>query len=445
VLLAVGAAGVLACGDRLESPSSVVLIVIDTLRADHMGAYGHSRPTSPHFDRWAQRGALYERAFASSPWTLPSFGAIYTGRYPSHHRAGQILERELFKRKFAKLDASVPTLAQILVEHGYATAAVVTNPFLHPTFGIARGIESYDYVRGGNAKARRADEVVDRALDWLDQREERPFLLVAHIIDPHLSYDPPESVRGRFSGNYSGQLELPMDLFLQIRAGLVPLDEADRRFIEAAYDEELLFVDEQVGRLLDEIETRGLLRATLVALTSDHGEEIFDHDGFEHGHSEYQELLHVPLVFWGPGIRAGRIRAPVSHVDLLPTLLEALDLPVPSGLPGVSLWPNLIAAQPLPDRALLAEGTLYGPERKALVRWPWKLIEASEGEDPMLFDLANDPAETRDLASAHPQRLGELLRELRDLSATAPEDGTQEPASIDAETRQQLESLGYLQ
>ncbi|UCE87113.1 MAG: sulfatase [Deltaproteobacteria bacterium] len=317
------------CRGDPARPASAVLIVIDTLRADHLGAYGHARPTSPNIDRWSKRGALFEQALASSPWTLPSFGAIYTGRHPSQHRAGQLIVRQPPERTFARLDAATPTLAERLSERGYATAAVVTNPFLHPSFGIARGIESYDYVRGDARRNRRASAVVDRALRWLDGRDARPFLLVVHCFDPHLAYDPPPSVRGRFTAGYTGSLELPLNPLLQIRAGRVELDAADRRFIEAAYDEELLFVDAQVGRLLDGLEARGLLTDTLVMLTSDHGEEFFEHDGFEHGHSAYQELLHVPLVVWGPGVRPGRISPPVSHVDLVPTLLDALGQPVP--------------------------------------------------------------------------------------------------------------------
>jgi arylsulfatase A-like enzyme len=204
-------------------------------------------------------------------------------------------------------------------------------------------------------------------------------------------------------------------------------------------------VDRQIGRLFDGLEQRGLLDETLVVLTSDHGEELFDHDGFEHGHTMFQELLRVPLLFWGPGVRPGRIETPVSLVDVLPTLLEALGLEPLPDLAGRSLW-GLLGGGPDPaERALVAEGTLHGPDRKALVRWPWKLV-VTTGQPARLYDLGRDPGERRDLSQQAPERLAELLEELEATTRAASRGRLdRSPAQLDEQTRAQLGELGYLE
>jgi arylsulfatase A-like enzyme len=201
-------------------------------------------------------------------------------------------------------------------------------------------------------------------------------------------------------------------------------------------------VDRQLEHFLKGLEQRRLADETLVVLTADHGEELFDHGGFEHGHSLYQELLHVPLAFWGPGVQPGRIDAPVSLVDVLPTLLEGLGLPPLPGLDGVSLWPLVARRETLAERPILAEGTLHGPERRALVRWPWKLVEV-EGGSSGLFDLERDPREKDDLAASQPERLRALGEELARLRAGR---ATPAPApQLDERMRSQLGELGYLE
>ncbi len=440
------AAALAGCGAGPKRPTSVILIVLDTVRADHLGAYGYTRPTSPALDRWAARGALLERGWASSPWTLPSFGSIFTGRLPVDHAAGYRLTRKFWNPKIASLAASVPTLPEILSDHGYATAAIVNNPFLEERFGIARGFETYDYVNTNNQHLRRADVVVNRALQWLEQRDPRRFLLVLHLFDPHMQYDPPEQTRGRFTRRFQSSLALPIANGGALRLGFVRPDARDRRFIAAAYDEEILFVDIHVGRFLDQLEQRGLLDDALVLLTADHGEELWDHGGFEHGHSVYQEVLHVPFLFWGPGVRPGRIPTPVSHVDILPTVLDALGIPGPGDLAGASLWPLLSERRELPERTLVAEGTLYGDEHKALMRWPWKLTVTDGEAAPALFDLARDPDEQTDLAAEKPAVLRELLGDLEERYRLPPPDRDDAPAAeLDEAAQERLQSLGYFE
>ncbi len=436
--LAIASSG---CGREPEPVRSVVLIVVDTLRADHLGTYGHPAATSSALDRRALQGALFERAFAPSSWTLPSFASLFTGVWPAAHGVGREPGAE---KDYTALSGQLRVLAEILAERGFETAAIVNNPFLHPGFGLARGFEVYRYVYGNLLHQPRASQIAWAGLRWLDERDpSRRFLLVLHFFDPHLSYDPHASVRGTFTSGYRGSLELPVGGFGPAsNSTWLPPDPEDRHFVSAAYDEEVLFVDRQLERFFAGLEERGLAEETLVVLTADHGEELFDHGGFEHGHSLYQEILHVPLAVWGPGVLPGRIDAPVSLVDVLPTLLEALALPSVPDLDGTSLWPLLVKRQPLPERPIVAEGTLHGPERRALVRWPWKLVEV-DGGPPRLFDLERDPAEEHDLAASESERLGTLGEELSRLRARA--GSTASAPEIDEQIRRDLSGLGYLE
>ncbi|HEY5659084.1 MAG TPA: sulfatase [Myxococcota bacterium] len=446
IALAWLAFGLAACGASGGEPRNVVLLVIDTLRADHLGLYGYERPTSPQIDAWAARGAVFDRAMATSPWTLPSFGSLFTGQLPSRHTAGFLGATSGGERGFVTLDASVRSLAEILGEAGYATVAIANNPFLDPEFEISRGFEVYDHEPGSEGEIRRANAIVDRAFDWLDHRSDaRPFLMLVHFFDPHINYDPPDGVRGRFAGDYAGPLESPISDLKAIRAGRIPLGARDRAFIVSTYDEEILFVDAQAGRLLAGLRSRGCLEDTIVVLVSDHGEEFWDHGGFEHGHSMFQELLRVPMIVWGPGIPPQRIAEPVSIADVFPTALEALGLPAVEALASRSLWGVLTRGEAPPVQDLIAEGNLYGPEHKSLIRWPHKLVFDVESRRAKLFDLEADPSETRDIAAAQPALAKALLSaldaQLREASLARMQHRA---ADLDESTKEKLRALGYL-
>ena len=444
---AVAAIGLLAlCACAAEPPRNVVLVVVDTVRADHLGLYGHERPTSPRLDEWSARGVVFEQALATSPWTVPSFASIYTGHLPSRHGAARVAQDPGAPGvSIGRLDDGVRTLAEVLFERGFDTAAIVNNPFLHARGGLARGFSSYDHQPGNNWKMRRADAVVDRTLAWIDRPRDTPFLLVAHLFDPHLDYDPPEPFRGRFADGYSGGIRYPVSDLRRIRASRVAHRPEDRRFIAGAYDEELLYIDAQIGRLLDGLEERGLLDDTLVILVSDHGEELFDHGSFEHGHSVYQELLRVPLVIWAPEARARRIAAPVSIADVFPTVLAAIGAAPEPGLHGRSLWNAVLGGEAPTERVFVAENTLRGGEQKALVRWPHKLVLDVTTDRARLFDLVRDPGETRDLASEHPDVRDQMLVILRATLDDAQRGRTAEPVEFPPETIERLRELGYLE
>ena len=450
VALALSAAACRRQPVTLAAGAPIVLVVVDTLRADALGLYGSANATSPALDAWAKRGAVFDRAFSTSPWTLPSVGSLLTGRFPSGHGSGRgklALADGRSRRVFIALDASVPRLASIVSPRGYATAAFVTNTFLRPGFGFADGFDTYDHTRNRFLDERRADVMVDRALGWIDQRQqEEPWLLLVHLLDPHQPYDPPPAEAGRFTSGYQGSLHAPIGpdsgLVRGVKRGSIELDAADRAFLRGVYDEEVAFVAAQIARLLDGLAARKVLERGLVIVTADHGEEFLDHGALEHGHTLYQELLHVPLLVWGSQVRAARHEEPVSQVDVLPTILDALGIAPPDGLDGASLWPLLTGRGELEGlRELVAENSLYGDQRRAVVEWPYKLVIDVEQPDVALYDLERDPAERKNLASERPEVAERLTAAL---ARRAPRELDRAPVELDADTRRELRALGYL-
>jgi arylsulfatase len=434
----------LASGCGREGPEdgrvSVVLVVIDTTRADHLGPYGAERDTTPFLNAWSRRGMVFERALATSSWTLPSMGSLLTGLYPNQHGAGRPPTSK--GGSFAGLAQAAPTLTEALHDAGYRTGAFVNNPFLHPTFGLDRAFDHYEYVEGHNAPDQAAGPVVDSVQRWLAEEDARwPFFLLVHLMDPHLAYDPDPSVRGTFTAGLETSLELPIERRQTVEQAMDSLTQSDWDLVTGAYDEELRYVDDQLARLFTLLDERPGGDSTLVVVTSDHGEEFAEHGGFEHGHTLFQELLHVPLLIVGPGVRAARVDTPVSLVDVAPTILAAAGLGH-GGQAGASLWPLLDGSGELPERALLAEGNLYGGQRRAIVRWPHKLVLDLRSGSASLYDLAADPLERTDLAAEQPERARQLEQELPALPRAEPSTTT---VDVGADLQQDLQELGYVE
>jgi len=449
----------LGCGESPEQRpqlQSVVLIGVDTLRADHLGIYGAKRPTSPLLDQFAEQARVFDHAYATSAWTLPSFASLLTGLDPAEHGAGILLrhmaEEEIGEdrvglKKRTKMKSDVTTLAERLSAGGFATLAVVQTPNLDPAYGIDRGFDIYSFSKRG--RSRRAKAAVTRALALIGEYEDQPFFLFLHLIDPHLSYDAPKPFAGRFTSELDTDFEMPRKNIAKLRKSYGDYSPVKQEYIEAAYDEEILYTDQQVTRFLRELRKRGLADKTLVILTADHGEEFFEHGSFEHGHSMHQEVLRVPFVVWGPGVEAGRELAPVSIADAAPTILEAVGLDVPNTGFGRSLWPLLSENQPVEeDRLLVAAGTLYGPEQQMALRWPYKLVLRPASGDRMLFNLENDPDERNDLSETHgdlAQQLATELNQRMQALQLGDDDAKREEATLDSETIEGLRELGYVE
>jgi arylsulfatase A-like enzyme len=459
-------------GAALRGGKHVLLVSIDTLRADTLGCYGYRRNTSPAIDALAARGARFDRALSPSSWTLPVHMSIFTSRYPSFHgveRSGE--------RWNVRLPDSETPMAVHLKEAGYVTAAFVANPFLDARWGFDRG---FDLYRRRDADAR---EQSDRAVLWLEWQVHRRrtdtgaarLFLFLHYNDPHLPYAAPQEYRDRFpatagaaaappptgAGTASPPAGRPCVSPRPYRVS--PHHVASR----ALYDAEVSYLDTHFGRFLDRLEALGLRDASLLIVTSDHGEEFGEHGGATHKLTLYDEVLRVPLILSDPRLLAPRqgVADPVSLLDLLPTVIEAIGRPAPAGLQGVSLIPHLRRAgaaspiAPVPYRPLFADlGPVGQPwdmpfHRKAVLTRAHKLIE-NHGRDGRitreLYDLVDDPGER---CNVYDEQRG--TRAIQDLEAhlerfvreglayrQAAGEGTD--FELTDELRERLRSLGYI-
>jgi arylsulfatase A-like enzyme len=447
------------CARPAPRPINLVVVCVDTLRADHLGAYGYPRDTSPRLDALATGGVLFTDAAAQSNWTIPATATLLTSLYPSEHGArvdGAV--KNLAETKPTQIRPEVRTLGQILKNAGFRTALLSANPYLFGRF--QRGFE--------RAVARRlsATELTDQALAWVEAHRAEPFFLYLQYMDLHHPIAPPEPYFGRFPVPGAGPRRREVHASWKFAREADPTDpefQAFRAHKIALYDGALAYIDAEVGRLLDRLAAPDLAGRSLVVATSDHGEEFWDHleaqrrlggdprgvAGVGHGHTMYQELLRVPLVFHGPGVAAGRrLDCPVRHLDVAPTVLDLLGVARPDALAamrGRSLRPQLDGeeAEPCGPAAQVAEAPAYGPDAWAATWSGRKLIRRGDGVE-QLFDLRSDPLERRDLAAAHPEVVEDLRRVLAaELVAPAGGDGG-ERMEYDEERERQLRALGYL-
>ncbi len=414
----------------VEARRVLVWISVDTLRADHLGAYGYRHPTSPNIDRFLRSAARFTDAFSASSWTLPSLSSQFTSRPPSLHGA---------VAGSRKRDPANATVFQALASHGFTVLGVTANSFVSPKFETASGFDALWDTDGD------AGEVTRLALNALERWDGGHLALFVHYLDPHAYYEPPQPFKDLFQPAYQGPMTTRN--FQAIRN----LHPAGLRFLRGGYDGEIAFTDAKVGELLAGLDERGLLERAVVVFSADHGEEFQEHGGWGHGHTLYQEMLHVPLGVRVPGLPALTITAPVSTVDLAPTLLDALGVPPPASFLGRTLMPLLRRGVP-PTQTLIAETerTLDGTRHLALRRGSLKYVRVldARADDATLresiYDLADDPGELRPLG-ASPER-DALGREAEAyLARVRAEARASLPAELSAEERERLQALGYLQ
>ncbi|MEL6431849.1 MAG: sulfatase, partial [Planctomycetota bacterium] len=433
-----------SCSDDDRRRPDVVLVIADTLRADRLRAQGGPDGLTPYMDRLAEGGVRFAQARSHAPWTLPSTASLLTSLHPLEHGAGGNVET------FTRLRDGVPTLAQSFRDAGYDTHAVVNVTFLDPeTFGVTRDFDSVDNVSfQSNVDVRDARATTAAALEWLDAREtqDRPAFLLVHYFDPHCVYAPPPSFREQWAAPEDRESTWTFGTRAQmiaIRDGTYAPDAATLVRAEHLYEGEVAYLDAEVGRLAAGLEERGLFgEGSVFALTGDHGEEFGDHGGFEHGHTLYDELLHVPLFVRAPGaLEPDVVEAPVRLIDVAPTLLELCDLPRVPTFVGRSLVPLARGEDDAP-RPTFAHGNMWGAPQSAWISGSWKLVER-EGAPPMLFDLARDPEELRDVAAEETERLAELQDEANAVARAMRALASGDAAELDEATRDRLRGFGY--
>jgi len=460
---------------------NLLLIVIDTLRADHLSCYGYARATSPRIDQLAIEGIRFERSLAQKGRTSPSVATILSGTYPHTH--GLLDIRSV-------LPDGVLTLAEILGPRGWRTAGMITNANLSHIFNFQQGFD--DYVELGNADLHAtADTLTNEAIPWLEEHRGEPFFLYLHYVDPHAPYIPPDAYKDRFAGDalYGRYRHLKPPLGSNSMGAIDPhaVIENGSRDVDlyvARYDAEIAFTDAEVGRVLDAVDALGLREDTLVVLTADHGESMAEnYVFFAHGKTPYDNSLRVPLIVrYPPAVGSPRVvETAVETTDIAPTVIAALGLPRSPTFEGKNLWPLMLGAEGSPSRRVFAEEgatlrklarvvsderhkLIYNPTgvdlprtafqpatlltRKGLRRLWWAAHDGPGAHELWeYYDLQADPGETRNLYRRRPKVVASLQEDLARWTASAPPDRSPnrlalEDISIDQ--LKQLEALGYV-
>jgi arylsulfatase A-like enzyme len=423
------------------SRPNVVLYVVDTQRADYLGAYGHAAPTSPRLDAFARDSVLFEDAWAQASWTRSAMASVLTGLHVQGHGVD---------REDRVLSASAHTLAEALRAGGYRTGAFVANHLLGGRFGFDQGFDAWNPVTPSLYGAPAAD-LVRAALGWVDSGP-RPFFLYVHTMEPHAPYTPSEEDLRPFAAEgYRG----PTDTRALLRLGqLGTLDPAGLAFLRSRYQGEVRQNDRAFGGLLDGLRSRGLTEATAVVFTADHGEEFLEHGGTEHAKTLYQELVRVPLVVRVPAAprRGARERAPAQQIDLMPTILGLAGLPA-GPLPGRDLTAHLAGEPPRDPAPILFSEERFAVVDKLSVRaGDLKLIFNNDGpalwragSHLELYDLARDPGEKVNLVEKRPIAAAFLQRRLAAFRNAQPRAGAAESVSLSSAEKEQLRALGYAQ
>lgn len=422
--------------------SNVLLIIIDTLRADHLGCYHYDRSTSPHIDKFAETGALFQNSYCQMPTTGPSHASIFTSLYPRRHgllKNGWILSK------------SYPTLAEILERNGYTTAGIVSSFVLDPRFGFDRGFGEYDadfsalgasmghnmawegvHVSGGFDQ--RANVTTAKALQWLRKHGKEKFFLFVHYFDPHSPYNPPEPHVQDF-----------------LRDGANTLDTAI-----AHYDGEIGFVDQEVGRLLDYLKEEGLDSRTLIIITSDHGEGLGQHEWMEHGMYLYEEQVRIPLLMSLPGVIPEKtvVNSTVEAIDIAPTILDILNVAPERSFSGQSVFPMILDPRNEADQIVFLERRYYEVpsylgvkvrgQKFAVRRGNFKYIWAPQEETQELYDLFNDPTELSNMVDAYPDDSANMQAMIQQWEREQESEHPKPVQTIDEESRDKLRSLGYV-
>lgn len=448
---ALAAAAVLLAGcTGGERPPNIVLVTVDTLRADRLGCYGCPVRTSPAVDSIAAHGVLFESCVAQGSSTAPALASVMTSRYPS--------ETGVFNNTFPLIEAP-ETIATFLEERGYACAAFVSNFNLRPRMGFNRGFDTYDAKMAERERnrsglpERRAVRTTDAALLWLEEHEDdsRPFFLWIHYQDPHGPYTPPDGYAPDIA-NYGGGARTLPALGANWGKGGIPAyqiveRERETALYRARYDGEILYFDEHFGRLTRALFDRDALERTVIVFTSDHGESMGEHDyWFCHEQDLHGELINVPLIVASPALTPGRRSDRACHLDIFPTIAALVDR---DGFdPAMFRGCDLLGGRPIPARRLIYSETNFVADRtsfKSVIVGSWKLIGSSRDPDsPLLFDLETDPAETVNLASSKPDVAGRMMRILEAETARAkPMQDSSPPLKLTPEEKNALESLGY--
>jgi len=443
---------------RKEKAQNVILISVDTLRADHLGCYGYERETSPHIDTLAQEGVTFLNTYASSPWTLPSHVSLLTSLHGVRHQVYHDNE---------SMDPILVTLADVLRQYGLFCAAFTGGGFVSSIYGFSKGFDTYSEDAGNVFSQDSAEHLFYLVSEWLDSHKDKGFFLFMHTYQPHNPYDCPYPYKTMFLNEEAKWRHLDLMNFLGGKPGIFKaLTEEERQNVIDLYDGEIRYTDEKlIGPLVEKLKKTGIYDQTMIVFTSDHGEEFYDHQGWGHGHSLYDESLKVPLVIKFPGSRfkGKRILNFVSLVDIFPSILEELGIRLRGlEMDGESLFP-VIRGGEKENRmffADIASNVLdsHIPQRISTNRGEEKLIlnDKFSKEDLKFFlspplalnpvevyDLIQDPKEQRNIADRRSELANQMIQEINKIYKEAKRRKTGK-LEIDEELRRKLKALGYI-
>jgi len=443
---------------KKEEKRNVILISIDTLRADHLSCYGYEKQTTPNIDLLSEDSALFLNTYASSPWTLSSHVSMMTGLHCVHHQVYYDDER---------MAPALKTLAQTLNMNGFLASAFTGGGFVSSVYGFSKGFDSYNEGEGGVFKKNSAEIMFQATSNWLEKNKEKDFFLFLHTYQTHNPYSCPAPYSTHFLEDDFKWDQIDLYNYLGGMPGLYrPLPEKDRENVIGLYDGEILYMDEKMIKpLIEKLKALGLYDQTMIIFTSDHGEEFGEHKGWGHRHSVYEESIKVPLIIKFPGsrYRGKRISSIINLVDIMPTILDWMNIRYPKmEMDGKSLIP-LLSGRERKDRTFLADIppnllntplpqriTMNSGQEKMILnrRFSKEDLDYFSFPPPVnipveLFALNNDPLEKTNIAHSMPEICDQIIRWINEIYSTAKKQKTSK-VKIDDDLRDQLKTLGYI-
>jgi arylsulfatase A-like enzyme len=463
---------------------NIIIIVADALRADHLSCYGYKRDTTPNIDELAKEGALFKTCIAQSSWTRPSVASLFTSLYPSMHLAYTVNQR---------LPEYLTTMAEVLKGKGYTTCGISANLILKEEFGYSQGFDYYnvetqesiyacfcskrkDLLFGmlGEWLFKRmfkpydaveidCDLLTQKALNWIEKKGGSPFFLYLHYMDPHAPYNPPESYERMYSEDYKGK-KYRMGEVIRLKKMGREISPKELQNIIDRYDGEITFMDEYIGKLINALKEMQLFENTLLVFTADHGEAFFEHNDTTHGQSLYNELIHVPLIITYPKLikRNTVIDTPVAMIDIMPTIMEVLNIPCFNEMQGKSFLTLFQDEDPIKHKEFIISELFVqrgkGGWCTAIITKDYKYILIENSLNNILgskklahkklqefYDLRNDPKELYNIFCPKSEAVGKLKKKLLVyLSFKRQHIHSPEEVEIDEDTKQQLKALGYM-
>lgn len=444
----------LALSQKLFNPPSgpnVLLIVADALRPDHLGCYGYNRPTSPQIDEFAADALIFEKAVSNASWTLPSMGSVLTSLYPHEHQAFFWTDT---------LPDECLALPEVFKNKKYKTLAIQTNSCLTEDFNFNQGFQDFHELI-----FEKGEKLAAKLTAWLRKNKHKPFFAYVHFMDTHLHYDPPEEFKTIFEPE---EIESPitglLDAFVIRTLSETGLSSEDKQHLLNLYDAEIRYFDSSFGKIIENLKKLGIFDNTIIILTADHGEEFWDHNSFEHGHSLYNEVLHVPLIIkYAYHLPVKRINSCVQLLDLFPTLLSMTGIKHNFDLNGKNLIFPVLNNKNI-NEEIFVEGIAYGAEKKALIKNDWKLIlntgkRSEKSFDPFgdliqkssyryeksfeLYNINQDFSEKNNLINDYPQIADVLKRHLFSFLTISVDISQQKKTKL-KEKLEDLKTLGYI-